>query len=63
MTLCSIDKPVEIDFEKWSRTLCDLFGPNDVILKNLEWMDIGLRATNGDEDAISEAKNTGSKSS
>jgi hypothetical protein len=62
MTLCSIDKPVEINLDKWSSTLRDLIGPNDVLLKNLKWMDIGLRATNGDDAAISEAKNTAQKS-
>ena len=62
MTLCSIDKPVEINLDKWSSTLRDVIGPNDVLLKNLKWMDIGLRATNGDDAAISEAKNTAQKS-
>ena len=58
-TLCSTDKPLEIDFEKWRRTLCDVFASNDMILKNLEWMEIGLRATDGAEDAIRKAKSTG----
>ncbi|MBI2230211.1 MAG: hypothetical protein HYU46_14075 [Deltaproteobacteria bacterium] len=57
-TVCSTDKPVEIDFDKWRRTLCDIFGSNDMILKNLEWMEIGLRATANDEDAIQKAKST-----
>jgi hypothetical protein len=58
MTLCSIDKPVEIDLDKWRNTICNVIGPNDVLLKNLEWIDIGLRATNGDDIAILKAKNT-----
>ena len=62
MTLCSIDKPVEIKLDKWGSTLRDAIGPNDVLMKNLKWMDIGLRATNGDDVAISEAKNTAQKS-
>ena len=58
-TLCSTDKPLEIDFEKWRREICDLFRSNEMILDNLEWIQIGLRATLGDEEAIKKAKNAG----
>jgi len=57
MTLCSTDKPVEINFKNWSSILSDAFSYNDAILKNLEWVEIGLRATNGDGDVIAKAKN------
>lgn len=58
-TLCSTDKSLEINFEKCRRTFCNVFGSKEVILKNLEWMEIGLRATNRDEDAIQRAKRAG----
>ena len=40
----------------------DVFGSDSVALKNLEWIDIGLRATNGDEAATTEAKITAQRS-
>jgi hypothetical protein len=62
MTLCSTDTPVDINLDKWRSTLRDIFGPNNALSNNLKWMDVGLRATNGDDAAISEAKNTAQKS-
>ena len=62
MTLCSTGKPLKINIEKWRSTLRDVFGFNGVSLKNLEWIDIGLRAMNGDEAATTEAKSTAQKS-
>jgi hypothetical protein len=56
MTLCSTDEPPEIDFKNWSGILAEPFGYDDTILKNIEWMEIALRATNGNEDAIAKAK-------
>lgn len=57
MTLCSTDDPPEINFNNWSSILSNAFGSNDVILENLEWVEIGLRAANGDGNAIAKAKN------
>src|SRR4030095_13909443 len=62
MTLCSTDTPVDINLDKWRSTLRDIFGSNNALSNNLKWMDVGLRATNGDDAAISEAKNTAQKS-
>lgn len=62
MAVCSTNKGVEIDFNKWTNVLYRDFGSNDVLLKNLEWIEIGLRATDGDEDAIAKAKNTARQS-
>ncbi len=62
MTLCSIDKPVKIDLDKWRSTVSDVLGPEHTLLKNLKWMDVGLKTTTGDEVAISEAKTIAQKS-
>lgn len=56
MTLCSTDKPVEIELDNWRKVLYGTFGPNETVLKNLEWIDIGLRAMNGDDSAVSETR-------
>lgn len=62
MTLCSIDKSLEIDFAKWANTLYEIFGSNNLLLNNLQWIEIGLRATNGEEDAITKAMDTARQS-
>jgi len=56
MTLCSTDSPPQIDFNNWRSMLANTFGSHDVILKSLEWLEIGSRAATGDEDATAKAK-------
>ena len=56
MTLCSANQPVYVDIGNWRKALCELIGPNAALLKNLEWIDIGMRAKRGDDAAISEAR-------
>ena len=55
MTLGSADKSPQINFNAWRRVLTKTLGTHDLIYTTLECLEIGLRASAGDTDAIERA--------
>ena len=58
MTLASTDSQCQIDFNGWRDVLVRDLGSHDLIVNGLEWMEIGIRASQGSADAIAKAKDT-----
>lgn len=56
MTLCSVISPLDIDLAKWRKVFRDSFGQIELLDVALNWIEVGRKATAGDQNSILAAK-------